>query len=133
MGDASGKPNNREFSELSAPPQAIESPHPDPAANREAGRPLLADRYDVLTSDGRLVFRVDRAQAEQAILAGVAEGVGRTCVKYLRISRSSNAVSLNAGSQTTRRPRNEKGEFIGCPLLREHRAENRNSPRCQSR
>jgi len=93
----------------------------DPPAKRDKGIPLLADRYDVLTADGRLVCRVDRAQAEQAILAGVAEGVGRTCVKYLRIRRSSTVARLNAGSQTTERARKDNKEFVGGPWVRKHR------------
>ena len=102
-------------------PPASQSPHTDPAANRGLRIPLLADRYDVVTADGRFVCRVDRAEAEAAILAGVAEGIGRTCVKYLRISRIGTTPKLNAGSQTTQRARNDTGEFVGGPWVRKHR------------
>ena len=102
-------------------PTALGPSHSDPPAKRDNRRPLLADRYDVLTADGRLVCRVDRCQAERAILAGVAEGIGRKCVKYLRIARRSTVARLNTGSHTTQRARNDNDEFVGGPWVREHR------------
>ena len=109
-------------------PPALGPSHSDPPAKRDDGRLLLADRYDVLTTDGRLVCRVDRTQAEQAILAGVAEGIGRKCVKYLRIARRSTVARLNEGSHTTQRVRNDKDEFVGGPWVREHRGMREDTP-----
>jgi len=106
--DSTGPPDGRPFQS-------------DPPAKRDLGKSLLADRYDVLTVDGRLVCRVDRAQAEQAILAGVVEGIGRTCVKYLRIRHRASVARLNAGSHNTRRAQKDNGEFVGGPWVREHR------------
>ena len=119
---------SREASGLSRS-TAVGPSYSDPPAKRDNGRPLLADRYDVLTADGRLVCRVGRSQAEQAILAGVAEGIGRKCVKYLRIARRSTVVpGLNTGSHTTQRTRNDNDDFVGGPWVREHRDMSEDTP-----
>jgi len=49
------------------------------------GRALLADRFDVLDTTGRLIRSVSREVAAEILDAGIAEGIGRTCVKYLRL------------------------------------------------
>ncbi len=49
------------------------------------GRALLAERYDVLDVTGRLVRSVTRATAAEILAAGIADGIGRTSIKYLRL------------------------------------------------
>lgn len=99
---------------------SVRTTHPDLAVNQGERKPLLADSYDVLASDGRFICRATREQAAEAIAAGIAEGIGRTCVKYLRIRRLSSPVP-NAGSRTTRRVRNDQYKALGGSTLQEHR------------
>ncbi len=106
---------------MNGPPATRPSPT-DQAINLGNRLPLLADSYDVRTSDGQFVCRATREEAERAITAGVVDGVGRTCVKYLRLSRLSSPVP-NAGSLTTKRLRDRQGKAIGGPWLRAHRFE----------
>jgi hypothetical protein len=90
--------------------------------------PLLADSYDVRGLDGSLRFVATRDEARRAIAEGIAEPVGRSCVKFLRIKRE--AVSdLRAGSRTTAAVRADSGcrvygagQLMGnSHCLREHR------------
>jgi hypothetical protein len=47
-------------------------------------------------------------------------GIGnRRRIRFLRLRTQKFA--LNAGSQTTQRPKNNAGEYIAQPLIREHR------------
>ena len=94
------------------------------AANQGGARslPLLDEKYDLLTTEGRFICRVTRDEASQAIAARVAEGVGRTCVKYLKIDRIDALVPLiHAGSAMTCRVRDKKHQAIAAPLIRKHR------------
>jgi hypothetical protein len=49
------------------------------------GRALFADHFDVLDVTGRRVQTVSREVAAEILDAGLADGIGRTCVKYLRL------------------------------------------------
>jgi len=86
--------------------------HDDLASNQGLGaRALLAERYDVLDAAGRLVRSVSREVAAEILDAGIANGVGRTCVKYLLLrievaerSRTSLRTWLGSANRGRVRP-----------------------------
>lgn len=87
------------------------------AATQTEGKALLAESYEVRSTTGRFLFSATRQQATHAIRSGIADPIGQTCVKYLRI-RSRGDVASHAwrgGSHTTERIRNESGDIIGAP------------------
>jgi hypothetical protein len=97
------------------------------AATQMSGKALLADRYDMRSARGRLLFTVSRAEAERWLAEGLADPVGRNVVKYLQRRMCDEVGRLTAeDSITTTRERNrydhrwqnDKGRFIRHPYQR---------------
>jgi hypothetical protein len=64
----------------------------------------------------RIVTRHEALALDLDLFVGVGN---RRRIRFLRLRTQKFA--LNAGSQTTQRPKNNAGEYIAHPLIREHR------------